>query len=611
MMIPFDVYPILLLLLAGSAFTGFVRGHDTTSDACGVYFAPSSIPGAGWGMFAGRDFQSFETITPGDIVVPLIDYYFHNGGVHGESQNLWVEYMWGPDGFEGFYEEAEQVYGVSFGIGAMPNCFFAQNNAEKSDTRYDTAGLHRSKDPGVGAFSPYHQLEGYANQPIYAGQEIFLDYGEAYFDDRVEEIGVVPRSIDYTRADRFLKRFQNLTTAIDGCHFRRKDCPLDKKQKLALDSALRDVFNIVRAIDRTWKSYTFKALPKSFDQLDDALSAGTAQVQSRERRHALEWLQTNGVCMDNIRPGISTLEQAGRGAFAARRLEQGQIIAPVPLIHIPDRACLNIYSSYMDSTFRLRDGIYSPHYSRNVTSPPFHQQLAINYCFGHRDTTLLLCPYGAGTGLINHSSKHPNAKLQWSERLSRKLDWLEQSPEKWTYILTSGLAFELIATRPIEPGEEILINYGEEWENAWERHVASWQPPRGSEKYVSGMELEQNRDLPIRTMFEEPYNSDYISQECRTWYGVEEKYASELTPCRVVVRNLKGTEYTYVLELFIHVIDDEECEEVLQDVVWEADRDAIYFEDVLYSRDHAQPWSFRHYMQIPDEMLPLAWKNVQ
>lgn len=64
------------------------------------------------------------------------------------------------------------------GIGAMPNCHFRLSNVRESFTHYDTAGLHRSKHPGAGAFSGFHGREAIALKDISAGSEIFVDYGE-------------------------------------------------------------------------------------------------------------------------------------------------------------------------------------------------------------------------------------------------------------------------------------------------------------------------------------------------------------------------------------------------------------------------------------------------
>ena len=59
---------------------------------CGVYYAPSTIPGAGYGMFAGRDFHELEWVLPGDLVVPIVEMRWHNGDA--AYHHLWEEYQW-------------------------------------------------------------------------------------------------------------------------------------------------------------------------------------------------------------------------------------------------------------------------------------------------------------------------------------------------------------------------------------------------------------------------------------------------------------------------------------------------------------------------------------
>jgi hypothetical protein len=51
-------------------------------------------------------------------------------------------------------------------------------NVEEGDPENDMpSGLHRSKDPGVGAFSTYHNRQSKAKVSIKAGQELFVNYG--------------------------------------------------------------------------------------------------------------------------------------------------------------------------------------------------------------------------------------------------------------------------------------------------------------------------------------------------------------------------------------------------------------------------------------------------
>jgi SET domain-containing protein len=51
--------------------------------------------------------------------------------------------------------------------------------------------------------------------------------------------------------------------------------------------------------------------------------------------------------------------------------------------------------------------------------------------------------------------------------------------------------FEFVALRDIQEGEEILINYGQEWQDAWDAHVAKWTPPKYSESYDTCVRAQQ------------------------------------------------------------------------------------------------------------------------
>ena len=57
------------------------------------------------------------------------------------------------------------------GFGAAVNSFLDLVNVEEWDpTNSVPSGLHRSKDPGVGAFSTYHDRKSTAKVPIKKGQ---------------------------------------------------------------------------------------------------------------------------------------------------------------------------------------------------------------------------------------------------------------------------------------------------------------------------------------------------------------------------------------------------------------------------------------------------------
>lgn len=51
---------------------------SSNNKECGIYLAQSTIPNAGLGMFAGKDYRKNSKVTDGDIIVPLIEVDWNN-----------------------------------------------------------------------------------------------------------------------------------------------------------------------------------------------------------------------------------------------------------------------------------------------------------------------------------------------------------------------------------------------------------------------------------------------------------------------------------------------------------------------------------------------------
>jgi len=155
-------------------------------------------------------------------------------------------------------------------------------------------------------------------------------------------------------------------------------------------------------------------------------------------------LKTNGICLDNIRPGLSTISGAGRGAFSTRYIPKGNVIAPAPLIPIRSRDSLKTTWFITNATTNEREFIFG------------HQLLRI-YCLGHTNSSLLFFPYAPTVNLINHDPEKPNVKLQWSQSsLHYGKEWLEYPLDEFKEVDHAGLLLEYVATRDIEIGKEIL-----------------------------------------------------------------------------------------------------------------------------------------------------------
>lgn len=101
------LYPIALLI--GNEMrtaTTYARQED-----CGLYLAPSTIPGAGLGMFAGnRPFNVGDVVSYSDLMIMVNDMDWHNGGEEADYSFLWEEYTWSVSTASGMEDEVEDAY---------------------------------------------------------------------------------------------------------------------------------------------------------------------------------------------------------------------------------------------------------------------------------------------------------------------------------------------------------------------------------------------------------------------------------------------------------------------------------------------------------------------
>ena len=234
------------------------------------------------------------------------------------------------------------------------------------------------------------------------------------------------------------------------------------------------VYNLLTDIRDIWDSRILNALPDQWrGQATAAIIANDVDVlyQNQSIRD-IEYLQQHGRCIDHIVPTNrpSTIDGAGHGAFAKRNLPKGTIITGTPLHHIPDQSIFFMYDSeikdannnYSDDQFgddtnndgeTLQEEIYVR------TNQVIGKQLVVNYCFGHPESTLLLCPYGSGINYINHNRTLANVKVQWSTdgTMGHNDEWIKsRTINDMFQDLKSHLAFDYIAIRDIQEGWMVL-----------------------------------------------------------------------------------------------------------------------------------------------------------
>ena len=483
----------------------------SSAETCKLFMAESTIPNSGMGMFTAVPLTKGDTVAPADIAIAIADLPWHNGyswekSYEKEKDFHWMmyQYHWGATNFApGIDQESKEVDVLSYGFGSLANSHLGLHNVDDMWPTYDMAGLNRHEDPGIGAFTGYHDRNFKSTRELRGGTELFVSYGEDWFRSRVQKLGLLPLPKNFVFAERFLVRYHKIADVIDDA----------ASSESFSESLKNDLWNMIRS-EWPWKSRSLNALPLTLEGVAISQEIGLKGAELEASIRPVKWLRENGKCLDNINPKQSTISQAGRGGFATRYILAGDVIAPAPLIHIPyGKESVQMYAPTLGTTPALSN-------ERNYTNI-IGQQLLLNYCFGHKQSTMLLCPYSSGVSFINHDYQSPNAKIAWPARpMVHNSTWLEQTV---SYIdehyKSVGLEFDFIATRDIQPGEEILISYGEAWEEAWKKHVAEWIPEKKNDDIIDASTLNCFDDNgckstpPIRTEFEqrkEPYPDNLI-----------------------------------------------------------------------------------------------------
>lgn len=320
-------------------------------------------------------------------------------------------------------------------------------------------------------------------------------------------------------------------------------------------------------------------------------------------------MPASGYCLDNIRPRTSRTKEAGRGAFATRAMPAGTIIAPVPVLPISSSS-LDIKKSSGDGDSKTK------------------QQLLRNYCLGNSNSTILLYPFGPMINLINHFNR-PNVKFQWSKHsqshLSKPLN-LKDPP---------FLLMELVATRDISEGEELYLDYGRAWEDAWWQHVQSWKAAdmHYSPSYVMDDAIRLLRTQQEQKDHEYPSNvftscfyrfsdretseralSQSVSADKVTsfrWKLTKGLYdLKNLRPCEVLrrVEDNKGRSAYAVRILNRPGLPEEEIiPKGSLHIVTHIPRQAIRFSDTPGTTDQHLADAFRKEIGLGDDIFPKEW----
>lgn len=285
----------------------------------------------------------------------------------------------------------------------------------------------------------------------------------------------------------------------------------------------------------------------------------------------------------------------GRGAFAKRSLKKDTIVTGAPVQFYKDRSV----------------------FARQVP-----EALFVNYCYQPAGTKMLLYPYGPGVNVINHNHIEPNVKIIWSTHYMSHNPWLNLPLEQfWQMQYPGSIMFDYIALRDIKQGEELFIDYGIKWDNAWKQHVSNWKPYKNNTMSYTYIEEIDNKE-PIRTVDEQkekPYSSN-LKTVCFTpnwrrdeyttmkWTKPDYPYPNDLTYCNVLSRELNSitNEYIYNVSIMFDRLQPDELDQYKY-IDTDIPHWAISFVDKPYMSDMHLPNAFRQPMDLPTNMIPKQW----
>lgn len=176
--------------------------EENIDQECSIYLAESSIPNAGFGIFTTKYLPKGSYTGAPALSIVTTDMYYH----YGERDPDWAQanYNWEGNGYSTFegLETAETV----MNLGTSANYHTFLTNVDHFYLNYDDAMVDRYHDSTAGSFTYYNGHQFYASKNIEAGEELFVDYGEEWLEERAETLGNVPRSHDFYVASKIMLR---------------------------------------------------------------------------------------------------------------------------------------------------------------------------------------------------------------------------------------------------------------------------------------------------------------------------------------------------------------------------------------------------------------------
>ncbi|KAG7345925.1 SET methyltransferase domain containing protein [Nitzschia inconspicua] len=637
------------------------KTKGATNEHCSVYLAPSSIPDAQTNLPAGFGIYTTRNIDKGDYIwrngegpsVVITDvrinyqhllktrYDYTDEEIPADTIPSWAQYifLYPCVGFnmETYDPKMQKINSLesNMNLGSIANFHpFLQNVAYDDTDWYDDGLLDRYQDPGAGAFSYHRGKYWYAERDVEAGEELFADYGEYWFLDRqLGDSGKhIPRSKDYEKAAQMCEGWIDKAMQANHSDWLKQEDLDEVLSKYQGDNSER-VLSLIPKTVEDMSSLLRVASDVSHKERIDALQMEMAKRMTIREQATVSWIEENGLCLENIVPRKSTIRQAGMGAFAQWSIKKGEVIVPVPtLVQVVNADAFDIFEMEDDGENYFAYG-----------ETPYTKQLLLNYCFGNPNSTMVVCP-ATNANLINHCGPLvkgegacqdgiPNARVRFATEFDPMTkDWLNldlADIEERVKNKQRGISLEVVALRDIEPNEEIFIDYGRSWEEAWLEHVRNWRPP-DDEGFFAVSRLNKNVTVYLRTEEEletRPYPQDVrvgcflqgffhpcsilqkldmTAVDVPLAYDEGDFLPGQRKPERLPVYKVEMTKQspggTWEIGYKWRFPNDSATTYVTSK--------QIRFFPGLYNSDQHLPGTFRHRIDaIPDDEWPEVWKN--
>lgn len=372
--------------------------------------------------------------------------------------------------------------------------------------------------------------------------------------------------------------------------------------------------------------------PRKLKKVQEA--GGTFMYRYQDMIKTPKWLKANGFCMDYMEEGVSKIPNAGRGAFATRNIQKGETITITPMIHIADKSLLTMYK--IVEVKDEEDGRTLDVYDKE--EGPIGKQLAMNYCFGHPESSLLLFPIGPQVTLINNGGGKSNAFITWTKQndpITNPKGYLELSVDEMAKVKEVALVMKVVARTDIAAGEEITLNYGQSWQTAWDVYEKEWNAAN-ADSVLHPLKADEVRilykDKPFETVDTLAQTQAYpkeVKMACfletrerpdgivmtdqKFGHGISEfddpttyeaYHGNSLFLVDIKHRHpAPGFFYNYTVLAHLR---KNKVEEVVN-----VPHSACTFIDDSYTSDIHRTPQFRHPIGISDSHFPLAWRDLQ